>query len=380
MALTDVLEPQHIFLVHGIGKHGTGWSESWQKTFLDRLATYSPFRSATPEEVREVCQFVEITYDDTFEGIRTEWSDLGGALTGVKSNLAFVTLLQKLDSSSPNSSFEKFFWENMLDVALWFGFKEARSAVIANLVAQLTKELQQRLAGTSAADRPNLSNFHVIAHSLGTSVIHDALVSLSRSKVTAPDYGTKLFRFQNLVTVANVSLAMESPFDLDPNLPSDAYRALSSNVCPSTLKSRDAVCRNYVNVRHELDTVTWPRMSDPLSLDPNDWKAPEYLQVLESRFLDISHVHDLEHYFASPRVHVPVFRRIFGNTVGGVDLGTEDETKQAVKIWQETSFDGGSPASLVRSLFDGDRVKKLTLVELIDLLGKFSKLVRIQTS
>jgi hypothetical protein len=374
------LEPQHIFLVHGIGHHSEGWSKSWQDTFLDRLMTYSPFRGEDRADVQDVCQFVEITYDDTFEGIRQEWSDLGKALTAVKSNLAFVSLLQHLDSTSPASSFETFFWENMLDVALWFGFKEARSAVIANVVAQLTEELQQRLAGTSAVDRPNLSNFHVIAHSLGTSVIHDALVSLSRSKPTAPDYGTKLFRFQNLVTVANTSLVMESPFDLDPNLPSDAYRALSSNVCPSTLKSRDAVCRNYVNVRHELDPVTWPRMFDPISLDPNDWKAPDYLQILESRFLDITHVHDLEHYFASPRVHVQVFRRIFGNTVGGEDLGSADETTQALKVWQAATIDGGDPAAEVRKLFDGDRIQKLTLMELMDLLGRISAKVRLHPS
>ncbi len=374
------LEPQVIFLVHGIGNHSKGWSDSWQKTFVDRLMTYSPFRSATEAEVKAVCQFEEIAYDDTFEGIRATWSDLAGSLNAVKSNLGFVTLIKKLDSTSPGSSFEKFFWENMLDVALWFGFKEARSAVLANVVDQLTTKLAARLAGTSAVDRPNLSNFHVIAHNLGTSVIHDALVSLSRSAVTAPDYGTKVFRFQNLVTVANVSLLMESPFDLDPNLPGDAYRAFSSNVCPSTSKSRDAVCRNYVNVRHELDPVTWPRMFDPLSLDPNDWKEPDYLQILESRFLDIAHVHDLEHYFASPRVHVRVFRRIFGNRVGGVDLGTEDEVKQAIKVWQETTLDGGDPASAVRSLFDGDRAKKPTLSELIELLVKFSTLVRIRRS
>src|SRR5690606_6652928 len=237
---------------------------------LEHLASYSPFRSMEAKEREAAVDLVPLSYDSIFEGFRTSWSDLAGAIAAVRGAgelplLDVLEHLEHLDSSDPQSDFEKLFWENLLDVALWFGSKIARSVAIKEVVRQLTNELGARIA----PDGSNADAFHVIAHSLGTSVIHDSLVALALSAPTRDAYGPSIFRFQTLTTIANVSSVMQSPFDLDSNLGPDAFKVYRSVVRPSHLLRDASVCRELLNVRHELDPVTWPSMFEPLG-----WREP----------------------------------------------------------------------------------------------------------
>jgi hypothetical protein len=149
-----------------------------------------------------------------------------------------------------------------------------------------------------------------------TSVIHDARAAVAIHMVTAADYGTKIFRFQNLVNVANTSLLMESP-STHPNLPGDARRALAERVphgessrrCLPQLRQRASRARSRDVAAHVDPSARSQRLEGARYLaDPG--VVPRYHPRPRP-----------EHYFASPRVHVRVFRRMFGNRVGGADPG-----------------------------------------------------------
>jgi hypothetical protein len=142
------------------------------------------------------------------------------------------------------------------------------------------------------------SRWGVVAHSLGTAVVHDALHALwttqfaDGSRVDPADVKAAF-----VMMVANVGRVLETDVDV-----------LTSVVQPGKPSNPTRGCLNFVTVRHALDPFTIPQM-----FDPQAW--PDAATVEQGRYqsIRINHFHDpnvhaLSHYLSHPAVHIPLMR------------------------------------------------------------------------
>ena len=159
----------------------------------------------------------------------------------------------------------------------------------------------------SAADSKTWS---VIGHSLGTSVVHNALNTLYSSPVDGegPLHPAET-RPRTLMMVANVSRVIQRP----------GAKVLESQVQPGPV-SAERLCGFYLNVRHRLDPFVHPKPFQPdLWPDAATFATSAYQHIQPSHIhFDpeaITRVHDFDQYLKNPRVHVPLFRSILGDVL-----------------------------------------------------------------
>ena len=124
--------------------------------------------------------------------------------------------------------------------------------------------------------------------------------------------------------VANVSRVLQLP----------GLKVFASKVKPGSALL-DRVCETYLNVRHQFDPFVFPQAfkPDPEWPDPVTHNSDQYQHIRPSHLVlkNYKDVHDLDHYLRNPRVHVPIFRGLFGS-----DLYPEEEFKKACE-----KFDSG---------------------------------------
>lgn len=296
----------HLFLIHGIGRHEKGWSDTtWQPCILENLKAFAPYTDMSPEEIDNDLHFFEVTYDAVLDkSYRQRWKELANAIADTALPASVRSVMQEL-RQEPDARLPEYFWTHALDAILWFSLKQARGAVIQNVAKQLTRGL--KAAQLDGAD------VHILSHSLGTSVIHDTLLCLAAGTESATVYDPNRggIRWKSLVTVANVSRvvgAMDSPSD---DLDVDAFRSHFSRV-----QGGDLV-QFFVNIRHALDAVTFPRRFKP------DWETPPFWYVETDRYDELLNIHDFETQFDHP----VAARRCLRLFTGIDSLGTADEMK-----------------------------------------------------
>jgi hypothetical protein len=317
----------YVFLVHGAGKHPVAadgratWAEPWKAALLEELGRYAPYDGLTPEEVEaEHLCFWPVGYDAVFEdGFRKVWGNLAGMVAGAAVPLPAPVraAAQWVAHSQSAGDAQAFFWEKALDALLWSTLGLARAAVKARVAKQLVAGIRAMVRENGAADRA-----HIVAHSLGTSVVHDTLVALTREAglhegVLDPSQ----FRWQSLTMVANTSRLLESAVDLSPGTRREDFEAHRSILRPDRA---DSCCRAYLSARHRLDPITWPRPFHP------DWPSGAYREVVLDRFADPRRVHDFDHYVRAPEFHVRLFRSLLGRP----DLGTRAERLAAQEAYE----------------------------------------------
>ncbi|MHC5072806.1 MAG: hypothetical protein ACYTGO_20220, partial [Planctomycetota bacterium] len=116
-----------------------------------------------------------------------------------------------------------------------------------------------------------------------------------------------------------------------------------------------------------IDPFTWPRR-----FKPGDWPTFAYSDVETERFKDVKKVHDFEHYFANPRVHIPLLRLITGR----VAMGTANEVTKAWNDFMDAYLVSTSELfDNLRGLFGGDQDRKLSTVDTIKYLYETFKLM-----
>jgi hypothetical protein len=337
-----------IFLVHGMGINGTNWSDAVQKTLTDLYAAY-PALSFVPFD--QQFQFIAVTYDDEFEALRKQWRDsstaLGSALSGAKLDVGSVSTLDKLASSTNKDSFIN---THVVDVIL-YRFTGLTTATIRESVRN------QILTALTKLDQTQPMRWSVIAHSLGTSVIHDTL----HETYTDPSTSAKanlagVTRPILLAMIANVSRVLET--DIDVYL---------SRVRPGSPDDPLAVCKYFLNARHHWDPIPQPKAFRPAQ----QWPSFGIRALTPRRFLNVEiseieqlNVHDFNHYLRNPLVHGPLFNCLvdrealsaeaidtahkqfaahtpldeFGNLVQKLkqfQLGEEDEWKDILVSWRQ---------------------------------------------
>lgn len=281
-----------ILFFHGMGKHAENWSvEAWKtlKTAYDRASSNGMFeRRFAP---------IEITYDSVFNAQRDSWSNQAANLTALfKDSGAPSAAISRIVDLHGSVGKDSFFTTHVLDVLLYRYFEIVRSKVLKTVVVQI----QETLLGSTP--QGGVLNWSIVAHSLGTSVAHDALHWLhQKTKDGGGNVSIRNFASSTGLFVANVSKLLEK-----------SPPALESMVRPS-MQRTNGIFDYYLNARHLLDPIPKPNSFRP----PYDWldeatrgAVPPRFQQIEISELTGTNPHALEHYLANPKVHVPFFRAL----------------------------------------------------------------------
>lgn len=138
----------------------------------------------------------------------------------------------------------------------------------------------------------------IIAHSMGTSVVHDALHEAYSDHPTK--HGEKLSGITRptlLAMIANVSRRLETDCDV--------YK---SRTRPGNPDDIEAACRYYLNAFHTWDPIPQAKAFRPAAHWPSlAIRALDLYVDTEISEIEQVNVHDLVHYLRNPRVHVPIF-------------------------------------------------------------------------
>jgi hypothetical protein len=331
-----------IFFVHGMGDHPKNdWAEPWTTQFKKLVRQYEGCKSIPSAKI----DLVPLNYDEVFQKhFRKTFAnvqqlldsnvDLGGA-SGPLGTLA---------SDDQADGEDSFGWTHLLDVALWWTHPHARRFVVSTMAEQITGTLTKAFEDVGKYGRVHAS---IIAHSLGTSVIHDTIVYLAENEHL---FRSDKFRWRALCQFVNTSNRLQgnSTVELDVNDKElDPYR---SSARPSANKP---IVRTLVNVRHELDPIARLCPFNP------SWPTGSYSSFEPNRYEDVKNVHDYETCMASPDVHLRVLRSVFGK----LSIGTPEEEAKAQKKY-EREFPNTGLSDLIQYPTDSGQSFSLLLQNL----------------
>ena len=281
-----------IFLVHGMGDFkDLTWSKSAQDTLANLYAAYKPINAVPFDQLFE---FQPVLYNDEFEALRTMWSNsaasLGTAIAGSGISSQVVSDLDSIAGATKKSTFIN---THVLDVLLYRFARQTAAPVRETVRNQIFSRLNQL-----SATEPR--NWSIIAHSLGTAVVHDALHE-AYSEAPNADRGNLagITRPTLLAMIANVGRVLETDADV-----------YESRVRPGNPNDPDAACRYYLNAVHKWDPFPQPKAFRPAlqwpSIGVRQLKPPLFLDIQISEIEQLN-VHDFNHYLRNPLIHCPIF-------------------------------------------------------------------------
>jgi hypothetical protein len=298
-----------IFLVHGMGKPDDAMFEAWERSLARHYAAYAPQGDSFSQQF--TC--IRINYDHLFEERRKAWADQVKLIMDSAAELPVeAPTKEDLESMTEDS----FATTHLMDVLLY-----RFSPLVAEQVRSFVNEkiLDEARKG---------GRFSIIAHSLGTAIVHDAVNALYQTRAGgAPLLTPEDFRFHAVVQLANVSRTLETKWD-----------AYASYLRPGVGGSSDG---NYAATRMLSASHRWDPLVALRSFQPVDnW--PDAETVARARFAHLRpgiiqhwNVHAFSHYLDDPRVHIPMFRL----------LGTKDFVSQSKEREVLKTFDEDNPIS-----------------------------------
>lgn len=281
-----------LLLVHGMGEYARGWSADVVDKLDAVAAQYPAFQSGRRFSQRLAIE--EIAYDDVFAKIVGGWNRDAGALDAWAKGAGRE--LPKLVSwlRAPLSSAAKgFFWTTAIDPLLYRGFHLVRDDVRA----QVTKQVA---AAAKRAMQNGAADISVLAHSLGTAVMHDSLDVLGRKPYENNEVLTAArWQFANIFMLADVcQLARNLVADID---------YYDSIVRPTTAAGADkSYCQFFVNVWHRFDPFVLLAPFRPMTWGDN------YIPIGPLQHFHSANVHGYTHYLDHPLVHAPIINGALG--------------------------------------------------------------------
>ena len=307
-----------LMLVHGMGVHGADWATDLMIDLTTAATAYGLDGDFSDELHDDRVTLAPISYDGRFVQWVEKWGNDSRELAKfVRQNSIAMPadLVSWLDSADETEN--NFVWSHVVDVLLYRFFTLVSTDVHVHVARDIATVWRDALAMDPNAE------VSVLAHSLGTSVTHDTLALLATSPpANAEGFLAGAVRLANFFQVANVSRILET----SPNV-------YDSVMAPPSVRGDKAYCGNFFNVRHRLDPFTVPRSFDP------PWTGEDYVRVGTKAIRDFN-VHDIGHYVHDPRVHIPIFRALFG-------FEAIDETTASNAIEEYDNATGSScPAQL----------------------------------
>ncbi len=315
-----------LFLIHGVGKHGDDWATGAGgavPTLKEASAQYPFFAGKNLENIIE---FVPIRYDDIFDRILGHWANLAESLRTDAGAAGPQTVRTALDLLSEANDDTNVFLTHGGDVALYKGFELFAQRVQLRVISKIV----ETIAAKFREDASTSVRFNVLAHSLGTTVAHDALHLLGtedwlrqgyqfnedqaaaqseqgtldsslenlrdRRERTSP-LAPGEFRFDSLFMVSNTSSLLHTT-NQSPT---------ESIVRPGTDGHAPSYCSSYYNFDHKFDPISKVKRFQI----PTQWKSFE--GAIDIKNLDHFHaknIHSLSHYLKHPQVHLHILTRL----------------------------------------------------------------------
>lgn len=326
-----------ILLVHGMGTHAPNDITNEFTKGVNQAATYLGLENFN---IADKVEFKEYNYSEKLDKIRQDAADYQGSISQYLNFLSVGRLgniAKQLSSIEAKFGQDNFLYTHWLDVA-YYGLTYHNEEIRLEWAEELSKLILYC--------HKNGKKLHVVGHSLGTAVVHDALAKLYREKVDLGDnfhLSAASERFESLWMVANVSrlLYILTRF-IDPN-----YSITHDS------NSDTAGCANYFyNVRNLFDPFLMVKCYE------REIEHGRHIQFKEVRKLENDDLkvnpHDLTEYMACPDVS-----RIFLYRTLGLKFSLEQQAK-ALSAYRADSIQGVTQVAYDK------------LMKLVDALGDVS--------
>ncbi|MCP4451352.1 MAG: alpha/beta hydrolase [Planctomycetes bacterium] len=294
-----------LLLVHGMGKPTGEMFDQWKAALKKGYERYS-----RGERFEDRFDCVNIEYDTLFENRRMAWNNQIDAV--VNSGVAGVDLPSRDDLEGISE--DNFLTTHILDVLLYRFIPQIAEYVRAHVITQINDAIQR--ANSS-------SRISVIAHSLGTSVLLDAVNAMYQ---TPDENGNTLspgdFRFQTIAMIANISRTLGT-----------RWGGYDSLVRPGHDNSDNYVTSTFLSTSHRWDPLVSLRRFAPVENWPDaETVAKERVAVVEPGIITHVNVHGFTHYLENPLVNVPLFRMLRHKR-----FVSEQQRRDAVKAYHDAN-------------------------------------------
>lgn len=309
-----------IFVIHGMGEFEDGWDTDFEKVIREEYERYE-----TTKTFDELYAVSSLSYDVIFRdyltrlGNRNERFQLVDEIVRMTGN----DLAKAVFKSAQLDPDDEFLYTHVADVLFY---------TVTNLAGRVITDVQNQLE-TKLKALGDSATWSIVAHSLGTRVIHDVL----QSEYTRPDFRRAYGKPACLLQLSNVSRLTEVLIE------GDIY---NSAVIPAEETSRGA-CASYINAHHALDPFTLPHPFKPPIGWPTGQPNDLYIDIpIPAEETIEKNVHSFATYMRNPRVSRPFFNWTYD--VPGV-LEFIDETKFNQEL---TQFLGTTLPGNLRNLID----------------------------
>ncbi len=274
-----------IFVVHGMGSYDAGWQAEVEKLIKDGYKSFGP-----PIDFDTIYKVVPLTYDNVFRDYLDQLNNENDRFDLIK-NIATSTpnkLAKAVLRAAKKDPNDEFLYTHVADL-LFYTVTEKQGQVVSQVQADLAENLQSG------------QTWSVIAHSLGTRVIHDVLQSsYSAGTGFRQAFGKPLC----VLMLANVSRLIQELAG------GDVYK---TELFPSA-KVDTGGCYFYANVRHELDPIAMPKpFRPPLGWQTGRDDGPNmYVDVkVPAEDTTQPNVHAMTHYLSNPLALRPFFNKTY---------------------------------------------------------------------
>lgn len=293
-----------VILMHGVGVHT---SDSFEKEFVEAANTaLHRYPSYEHLKFEDECESIHsISYDHKFETMRNAIAENGSTIEKyIKDHLGGVdipNLVTQLINIDVSLGEDKFINTHALDVLLYLSLigEPVRGYVNTELLKIFEKY-------------PENTPIHIVSHSLGTVVVHDALNKLftfnepDDTQLRAKDY-----RIQAYWTFANVSNLVTS------------FSGLTSGLKSKVKPGRDGIINEFYNIYHELDPICFDifKRFDPQNdgswIDSGIYNK-SYRKIVNK---DVSRkdTHSIQGYIEDPNVSYPFLYNLIESFDPSVD-------------------------------------------------------------
>jgi hypothetical protein len=314
---------KRLIVVHGMGQHSdASLKEEVVGAFTKAFSLYDSLKGKSVEEHFDI---IPVVYNQFFDDYRAKLASHTG---GIANRLAEIDgslplsarAVQEINDIEASIGTDSFFATHWLDVILY------RLTLLCEPIRLAVAETIA--TAIAAVGSPNV---HVLGHSLGTAVLHDALAKSYGPENIRTEGGQSLnlsvkeHRLGGVHLIANVSRALQT-----------FVKVGSSVVRPGELGCTSV----FVEYRHRLDPVTKVKPFQPTNngswVPQSIWKSVYILA--EPSSVTAANVHALRHYLVDPMVHLVLFRSLFNYRP------KKKEQEDGEAVFLETTVEGKAKA------------------------------------
>lgn len=315
-----------IFVIHGMGTHKDDWWRPIETSIL-KLKRYDKVwrPGKTLRSLKRDIEFVPLRYDDAIVKLQdaAEYgSDLDKIAADLKNdpdNTVDGDTIDKWvgDGKALAGEVDQFRQSQVVSDSIFDVFLVANKLTRHYLALHLLKQMLPYF--TEDAEL----KWGVLAHSLGTGLVHDVLHILHHRLVAdADDGGAGRFRANVVALIANFGQPIVG--DILTTIPPLSKESV---VWPSIDSARDSVCNNYIAARHMFDPLSylskpmpkanrWPANVTHAAFNKDRYHAlnhpdlnymPDFPKGMTTLVEKSGFSHSLVNYFADPDLYLRFF-------------------------------------------------------------------------